>query len=31
MSDQVETVFKNGFGDDPAKLKRSAEGLMGLR
>jgi len=29
--EKVETVFKDGVGYDPAKLKRSVEGLMGLR
>ena len=28
---RVQTVFKDGVGDDPAKLMRSVEGLMGLR
>jgi len=29
--EKVETVFKDGVGYDPAKLRRSVEGLMGLR
>ena len=29
--ERVETVFKDGVGYDPAKLKRSVEGLIGLR
>jgi len=29
--ERVETVFKDGVGYEPAKLMRSAEGLMGLR
>ena len=29
--EKVETVFKDGIGYDPVKLKRSVEGLMGLR
>ncbi len=29
--EKVETVFKDSVGYDPAKLKRSVEGLMGLR
>ena len=29
--EKVETVFKDGVGYDPTKLKRSVEGLMGLR
>ena len=29
--EKVETVFKDGVGYDPAKLKRSVEGLLGLR
>ena len=29
--ENVETVFKDGVGYDPAKLTRSVEGLMGLR
>ena len=29
--EKVETVFKDGVGYDPAKLKRSVEGLMWLR
>jgi imidazolonepropionase-like amidohydrolase len=29
--EKVETVFKDGLGYDPAKLRRSVEGLMGLR
>lgn len=28
---KVETVFKDGVGYDPEKLRRSVEGLMGLR
>lgn len=28
--EKAETVFKDGVGYDPAKLKRSVEGLMGL-
>jgi len=29
--EKVETVFKDGVGYDPAELRRSVEGLMGLR
>jgi imidazolonepropionase-like amidohydrolase len=29
--EKVETVFKDGVGYDPAKLRRSVEGLTGLR
>ena len=29
--EKVETVFKDGVGYDPTKLKRSVEGPMGLR
>jgi imidazolonepropionase-like amidohydrolase len=29
--EKVETVFKDGVGYDPVKLRRSVEGLMGLR
>ena len=29
--EKVEIVFKDGVGYDPAKLRRSVEGLMGLR
>jgi len=29
--EKVETVFKDGVGYDPVKLKRSVEGLIGLR
>lgn len=29
--EKVETVFKDGIGYDPLKLRRSVEGLMGLR
>ncbi len=29
--EKVETVFKDGVGYDPLRLKRSVEGLMGLR
>jgi hypothetical protein len=29
--EKVETVFKDGVGYDPPKLKRSVEGLIGLR
>jgi imidazolonepropionase-like amidohydrolase len=29
--EKVETVFKDGVGYDPLKLKRSVEGLIGLR
>jgi imidazolonepropionase-like amidohydrolase len=29
--ENVETVFKDGVGYDPAKLRRSVEGLTGLR
>ena len=29
--ERVETVFKDGVGYDPAKLRRSVEGLTGLR
>jgi hypothetical protein len=29
--EKVETVFKDGVGYDPVKLRRSVAGLMGLR
>jgi imidazolonepropionase-like amidohydrolase len=29
--ENVETVFKDGLGYDPAKLSQSVQGLVGLR